>query len=221
MKARAHKASFRDLVGHPANDVEQKYAPQQMHLCGSLKLPLGSPRVSIAGTRNPSEQGKAHAEEITSFLTKCDAITISGLAAGIDTVAHRTSMTGGGSTVAVLGTPLERAYPAQNRALQDEIMKRHLAVSQFAPGSPTRPGNFVMRNRTMALISDAVVIVEAGAKSGTEHLGWEAVRLGRPLFLMETVPDAPWVGKLREYGAMNLRDPEDIEEFLPYRAAHA
>lgn len=213
MKARSRTLSFKELVGHPANDVEQKHAPPQLYVCGSLELPLGSPRVSIVGTRRPSERGQANAEKIASFLTERGATIVSGLATGIDTAAHCASMRGG-STIAVLGTPLEKVYPAQNRALQDEIMERHLAISQFAPGSATRPANFLMRNRTMALISDATVIVEAGAKSGTEHQGWEALRLARPLFLMDTVSDMPWVDKLCEYGATRLQDLEDIEEFL-------
>ena len=210
----ARRISLEELLGRPATGAERKHAPSRLYARGPLKVPLQRPRVSIAGTRNPSARGVENAEKLAGFLAGRGATVVSGLAAGIDTAAHRASMRGG-STVAVLGTPPEKAYPAQNRALQEQIMKEHLAVSQFAPGSPTGPGNFVMRNRTMALISDAVVIVEAGAKSGTEHLGWEAVRLGRPLFLMETVPDAPWVVKLRKYGAMTLRDPEDMEEFLP------
>lgn len=210
--------SFEGLLGRPPNDAERKNAPRRFHVRGPLRLPLGRPRVSIVGTRKPSERGLANAEKMSGFLAARDVTIVSGLAAGIDAAAHRASMDGG-STVAVLGTPLERAYPAQNRGLQDEIMKGHLAVSEFAPGSPVRPGNFVMRDRTMALISDAAVIVEAGAKSGTEHLGREAVRLARPLFLMDTVPDAPWVESLRERGAARLRDPEDIEEFLPQSGA--
>ena len=216
----ARRISLEELLGRPPNDAERKHAPRRLYARGPLKMPLERPRVSIAGTRNPSGRGVENAERLAGFLAGRGATVVSGLAAGIDTAAHRASMRGG-STVAVLGTPPEKAYPAQNRALQEQIMKEHLAVSQFAPGSPTRPGNFVMRNRTMALISDAVVIVEAGAKSGTEHLGWEAVRLGRPLLLMETVPDAPWVGKLRKYGAMTLRDPADVGEFLPSGAAYA
>lgn len=216
----ARRVSFEELVGRPANDAERKHAPSRLYARGPLKIPLERPRVSVAGTRSPSGRGVENAEKLAGFLAGRGATVVSGLAAGIDTAAHRASMRGG-STVAVLGTPPEKAYPAQNRALQEQIMKEHLAVSQFEPGSPTRPGNFVMRNRTMALVSDAVVIVEAGAKSGTEHLGWEAVRLGRPLFLMDTVPDAPWVVKLRKYGATNLRDPEDVGEFLPSGAAYA
>lgn len=166
------------------------------------------------GTRNPSEEGRANAKRLADFLAKRGATVVSGLATGIDTVAHHASMDSGGSTIAVLGTPLDKAYPAQNRALQDEIMQRHLVISQFEPGSSTRPANFVMRNRTMALISDATVIVEAKAKSGTEHQGWEAIRLGRPLFLMDTVPEIPWVDKLCHYGATRLHDIEYIEECL-------
>ena len=101
-------------------------------------------------------------------------IVVSGLACGIDTAAHTAAIESGGKTIAVLGTPLDDTYPQENQALQSLIMAQHLAVSQFAPGAGTQPKNFPVRNRTMALLTDATVIVEAGEKSGTVHQGWEA-----------------------------------------------
>jgi DNA processing protein len=129
----------------------------------------------------------------------------------------------GGRTIAVLGTPLADAYPAKNRALQQRIMREHLAVSQFAPGVPTRPANFPIRNRTMALLSDATIIVEASEKSGSLHQGWEALRLGRPLFVLRSQFDDPellWPRELERYGAqpLDLNDLEALVEALPERA---
>ena len=212
MESRA--LSFDQLVGHPPNDVEEKYVPQRLYVRGAIPLPLNCPLVSIVGTRHPSERGVAEARNLARALADKGVAVVSGLAAGIDAASHRAAMEKG-RTVAVLGTPLERAYPAQNRQLQDEIMKKHLAVSQFEPGSVVRRANFVMRNRTMALISHATVIVEAGTKSGTEHQGWEAIRLNRPLFIGDAVADEPWVEKLCRYGAIRGYQLEYILESVP------
>ena len=97
-------------------------------------------------------------------------------------------------------------------------MRHHLAISEFEIGEIVRPNNFVIRNRTMALISDATVIVEASDNSGSFHQGWEALRLGRPLFIWKSLlnrDDLPRVQKMLSYGAIELFDAEDILEFLP------
>ena len=129
---------------------------------------------------------------------------VSGLAAGVDAAAHKAAIDQGGRTVAVLGTPLDTYYPTANKALQQRIMAEHAAVSQFPSGYPATPKNFPMRNRTMALLSDATVIVEAGEKSGTRHQGWEALRLGRLVFIMANIVERKnlgWVKEMLGYGA--------------------
>jgi DNA processing protein len=118
----------------------------------------------------------------------------------------------------VIGTPLDRSYPRENAPLQREIAERHALVTQFPSDFPIRPANFPMRNRTMALICDASVIVEAGETSGSLSQGWEALRLGRALFLMASIverTDLDWPRKMMEYGAEVLRDPDDLLEVLP------
>lgn len=125
-------------------------------------------------------------------------------------------MDAGGSTIAVVGSPLDVAYPKENRWLQTLIMRDHLCISQFSPGSGIRPSNFPIRNRTMALLSDATVIVEAGPSSGTTSQAWEALRLGRDLFLAECLwqsTSITWVAELRHYGAQ-LLSVDSIEAFI-------
>ena len=215
---RVSSLSFEGLLGRKPNEVESKNAPRVLFARGALPLPLELSRASIIGTRRPSEEGAALAQKTAKTLARSGYAVVSGLARGIDTVAHTTAIRAGGQTIAVLGTPLDRAYPAENAPLQREIMEKHLAVSQFAPGHPVRPGNFVMRNRTMAVVSDATVIIEAGRTSGTRHQGWEAVRLGRDLFVSELVmrnPDNDWAQKIAQYGAMVFSDPADIVDHLP------
>ena len=102
-------------------------------------------------------------------------------------------------------------------------MREHLAVSQFASGVPSQRGNFPMRNRTMALLSDATVIVEAGEKSGSLHQGWEALRLGRPLFLFESLlrdASLSWPAEMERYGAQAYVTGglDSLFEFLPERS---
>ena len=133
------------------------------------------------------------------------------------------AISAGGRTIAVLGTPLDEYFPAKNRALQERIIREHLAVSQFAPGVPSQRGNFPMRNRTMALLSDTTVIVEAGEKSGSLHQGWEALRLGRPLFLFESLlrdASLSWAAEMERYGAQAFApgNMDFLFEFLPERS---
>ena len=97
-------------------------------------------------------------------------------------------------------------------------MQEHLVVSQFASGHPVRRTNFPRRNRTMALVSNATVIIEAGETSGTLHQGWEALRLNRPLFILRSVAEDPglkWPGEMLDYGALVLSEPDEIFEHLP------
>jgi DNA processing protein len=96
-------------------------------------------------------------------------------------------------------------------------MEDHLAISQFPVGHPTLRTNFPRRNRTMALITDATVIVEAGETSGSLSQGWEALRLGRPLFIMKSVAESglKWPAEMRRYGADVLADPDDLLDVLP------
>ncbi|HEV7302419.1 MAG TPA: DNA-processing protein DprA [Tepidisphaeraceae bacterium] len=142
--------------------------------------------------------------------------------------AHRGAIEAGGRTVAVIGTPLDKSYPKCNAALQQQIMDEHLVLSQFQIGRPTTRGNFPTRNRVMALISDATVIIEAGGSSGSLSQGWEALRLGRPLFIAHSVVENPaltWPEEMLHYGAYILSDSalDDLFALLPDRSvgAHA
>ncbi|CDI05452.1 DNA processing protein DprA [Candidatus Nitrosotenuis uzonensis] len=210
--------STSDLLGRQLNDVETKYAPQVLYVEGPLQIPLPCQRVSIVGSRKASIQGTETAKFISKTLAENRVVIVSGLAEGIDTAAHEAAIQSGGSTVAVLGTPLDKAYPRKNLQLQQRIMSEHLAISQFQVGHATRPKDFVIRNRTMALISDATIIVEAGDSSGSLHQGWEALRLGRPLYIWQSIFDMPgltWPEKMLKYGAIPLADPQEIFEVLP------
>ncbi len=208
------------LLG-PLNEVERKHAPTQLFVAGDVGILRVSPRVSIVGSRKASPAALEEVRSVAALLARGGCVIVSGLAAGVDTAAHGSTIEAGGKTVAVLGTPLDSVYPAENRELQAELMRNHLVVSQFASGTPTRPGNFPLRNRTMALLSDATLIIDADEKSGTQHQGWEALRLGRPLFFMKRIVarDLTWVRKMMDYGAgvVELEGLDYLREFLPER----
>lgn len=209
---------LKNLLGRPLNDIEEKYAPDTIFYKGSMEIPLPCARVSVVGTRNPTEVGISAVEEIVKVLAKNHVVIVSGLAKGIDTIVHKTAIRNKGKTIAVIGTPLNKTYPKENIELQEEIMNNHLVVSQYPVGRPITKKDFVMRNRTMALISDASVIVEAGEGSGTLYQGWETLRLGRPLFICKSVvhnPKLKWPKEMIEYGAIELDEPADILEILP------
>jgi DNA processing protein len=209
--------TLEELIG-PLNDIEKKYAPKQLYVAGQLPIPLQSPRVSIIGSRKASLKGLNAAYIISKFLAEHEVIVVSGLAEGIDSSAHKGAIEANGHTIAVLGTPLDRVYPRKNQQLQEFIMQKHLAISQFPIGYPIMPKNFVIRNRTMALISDASIIVEAGNSSGSLHQGWEALRLGRPLFIWSPLmrdQSLNWTETMASYGAIRLTDPEEVLDELP------
>jgi DNA processing protein len=206
------------LLGRPLNDVETKFAPKTLYAVGVMDIPLPAPRVSIVGSRKASSEGLETAARVARVLVKNQAVIVSGLALGIDTAAHKGAIAAGGRTIAVIGTPLDRFYPPQNAELQKEIMRNHLVISQFPIGHKTMPRDFPFRNRTMALVSDATVIIEAGETSGTLHQGWEALRLGRSLFIWRTILENKklnWPQEMLNYGAMVISDPKEMLETLP------
>lgn len=215
--ARAVCLSAEELLG-PLNTVEAKFAPKELHILGDPSLIHALPRVAIIGSRKASEEGLRRASRLARALVGERVAVVSGLADGIDTAAHTTAIQAGGRTIAVIGTPLDVAFPAKNRDLQSLIANEHLLVSQFGPGYPVTPKNFPMRNRTMALISHASVIIEAGETSGSLSQGWEALRLGRPLFLLQSIVDnksLKWPKEMLDYGASVLTQPEDVLNVIP------
>jgi DNA processing protein len=196
-------------------DVEEKNAPKTLYFQGNRELLNHGPRVSVVGSRKASEEGLKRARSLARALVAHDIVVVSGLAEGIDTAAHTSALEAGGKTFAVIGTPLDKYYPAENKDLQVRLASEQLVISQFPIGAATTPKNFPIRNRTMALLSDATVIVEAGEKSGTLHQGWEALRLGRVLFLMESVANDPalsWPREMIKYGAQVLTRENLSEE---------
>lgn len=160
--------------------------PLPIHYAGDLSL-VKKRCIAVIGTREVSDIGRKRANRFARELVEAGIVVVSGLAAGVDAQALGGAMTNGGRVIAVIGTPLDKAYPAANAYLQEEIYRDHLLISQFAIGERTYPSSFPARNRTMAAITDATVIIEAGESSGTLHQASECVKLGRWLGISKSV----------------------------------
>src|ERR1700722_20531520 len=145
--------------------------------------------VAAVGSRPAPPRGTAIAAGVARELAARGVTVLGGLALGIDTAAHRAALEAGGRTVGVIGTGLDRAYPAGNQALQEEIAARGLVLSQFWPGAPPQRHNFLMRNPTMSGYGLATVVVEAGEQSGSRAQARIAVEHGRPVILTSLVVD--------------------------------
>lgn len=163
---------------------------------------LKRPCIAVIGARKASPEGAQRAKKLARQLVEKGVVIVSGLAEGIDTAALSSAIESGGDVVAVIGTPLDQAYPAKNKRLQEEIYRDHLLISQFRSGSRVFPSNFPARNRTMAALSDASIVIEASDSSGSLHQAAECVRLGRWLGIAKSVIDDPsltWPARFLKY----------------------
>ena len=213
MQYRTFKTDY--LIG-PLTSEEEKSAPIELFAAGDISILREKTIVSIVGARVASPEGLRRASRLARLCVRRGLVVMSGLAEGVDTAAHESAIRSGGRTIAVLGTPLDQVYPKKNAELQHRIMREHLVISQYPMGYPVQPKNFPLRNLTMALLSDVTVIIEATDASGSLHQGWEALRLGRLLFITKSTVEntgLTWPEKMIRSGALILSD-DSIEEFF-------
>ena len=151
----------------------------------SLFAPLGSGHaVAVVGSRRPSAHGLRAAEKLGEALARAGWPVVSGLAEGIDAAVHQGCLRGGGQPVAVLGTPLERAYPPEHRQLQSDVARAGLLITELAPGGRVQRSSFALRNRLLVAVARAVVIVECPKSSGALHSAAIAQSMGLPLWVV-------------------------------------
>lgn len=181
-------------------DTQSDNQGVRLYMAGDAAI-LNGPAIAVIGARDASEAGRRRAARLGRELAQRGITVVSGLAAGIDTCALQAAIEAGGRVAAVIGTPLTQAYPAANKHLQELIYREHLLISQFAPGTRVFQANFPARNRTMAAVSDASVIVEASNTSGSLHQAAECQRLGRWLGIAKNMLEDPHVDWPRKFAS--------------------
>ncbi|HEY3336835.1 MAG TPA: DNA-processing protein DprA [Candidatus Limnocylindrales bacterium] len=204
--------------GYPRRLRRVALPPPVLYVHGSTASLDRERAVAIVGTRRPTEVGRGTAGRIADAVAGMGATIVSGLAVGIDAAAHTAAVHGGRPTVAVIGGGHERLYPAAHRGLARRIVETGGAViSEFAPQTVPSRGTFPRRNRIISGLTDATVVVEAGARSGSLTTAAWALEQGRDLFLVPGRLDDPSVAGclafLRE-GGPDARIVAGIPELL-------
>jgi len=178
---------------------------------------LSLPKIAIVGSRNPSSSGAKTAYQFSATLSTCGLCITSGLALGIDAAAHRGAIEGGGKTIAVTGTGLDRVYPAKHHDLAKDISENGLLLSEFSLGSSPKAGHFPQRNRIISGLSMGVLVVEAAIKSGSLITAKLALEQGREVFAIPGSihnPLARGCNYLIKEGAKLVETAEDVLEEL-------
>jgi DNA processing protein len=191
-------------------------APAWLYVKGRPEV-LHQPMLAIVGSRNATPQGCRDASAFARHLAEAGLTIVSGLAEGIDTAAHEGSLTGSGSGVAVVGTGLDRVYPAKNRDLAHRLSAGGALVSEFALGTPPKPGHFPRRNRVISGLALGVLVVEAAPQSGSLITARLAGEQGREVFAIPGSihsPLAKGCHHLIRQGAKLVESAEDILEEL-------
>ena len=173
--------------------------------------------VAVVGTRRVTAYGRQITEELAAFLAANGITVISGLARGVDGIAHQTALKAGGRTIGVLGSGVDKIYPPEHRALAEKMIERGAIISDYAPGTPPDASNFPPRNRIVSGLSLAVVVVEAGETSGALITAEFAAEQGREVFAVPgsiLAPQSKGTNKLIQRGALPLLSVEDLMQAL-------
>lgn len=213
---------------YPERLRDAKNPVELLYFMGWWSL-TATPCVAVVGSREPSREGAQRARRLTRRLVADGWTIVSGLARGIDTIAHTTAIEAGGLTIGVLGTPLTKAYPRENAELQRRLARDYLVISQVPvyryeqETYRTNRAFFPERNHTMSALSQATIIVEASDTSGTLVQARGALRQGRKLLILDNCfrdPKLQWPQRFVRQGAVRVRDYEDIRRVLPPPDSH-
>lgn len=191
--------------------------PKKLYYIGTLPEKR-LPTVAIVGTRKPTKYGIEVTQRLSQDLASRGVIIMSGLALGVDAIAHRSALEVGGITMAVQANGLAHLYPATNRQLAENIIKSGGAIlSEYEPSAGARTYTFLERNRIVSGLSDAVLITEASARSGTLNTARHALEQGRDVFVIPgniTSPLSAGCNSLIKQGALPVTCVEDILEVI-------
>lgn len=206
--------------GYPRRLKEIDQPPPVLYISGEL-LPEDEWAVAIVGTRRITAYGRQVTEEIASTLARRGITVVSGLARGVDGVAHQAALNAGGRTLAVLGSGVNRVYPPEHRRLAENIREHGALLSDYALGTPPEASNFPPRNRIISGLSLAVVVVEAGETSGALITANFAAEQGRDVFAVPgniLAPQSQGTNRLVQQGAQPLLNVKDLLEALDLTA---
>jgi len=203
-----------------------EYPPLLAHIDDHppLLFRLGEPcrpehkMIGIVGTRHASEAGRRFTHKIAADLAQAGITVVSGMAEGIDSAAHLGALEGRGLTLAVWGTPLDQVYPPTNRELSRRIMNQGAIYSEYWPGTPANASNFPERNRIISGMSEGLIVVEAGFKSGALITAQFALDQGRELFAVPGHPGSErsaGTNNLIKQGARLLTSAQDVFDEIP------
>lgn len=207
-------------VDYPPALLTTPDPPVLIYAKGNIDL-LSRPAFAIVGSRNATRQGEANAEAFASTLAGAGLTIVSGLAAGIDAAAHRGALTEAASTVAVIGTGIDRIYPARNQGLARDIAEKGLILSEFPLGTPPIAANFPRRNRLIAGLARGCLVVEAARQSGSLITARLAAEAGREVFAIPGSihsPQSKGCHALIKQGAKLVESAEDILVELGWEA---
>lgn len=202
--------------GYPENLMRLPDPPAVLHIVGAVE-PRDRLAVAIVGTRYPTEVGKWVAREIAADIAGAGMTVVSGLARGIDGVAHRAAIRVGGRTIACLGCGVDYVYPGENRDLYRDIPSQGALLSEYADGSRPLRYHFPQRNRIIAGLSLGVVVIEAGARSGALNTASWALHYGIPVMAVPgsvRSPKCAGTNKLIQEGAYLVTSARDVLSFL-------
>src|SRR5438552_11717101 len=191
--------------------------PVMLYVRGNLQI-LNAPSLSIVGTRKPTLYGSQMAERLGHDLAVRGIVIVSGLARGIDAIAHQGALAVGGRAIGVLGTGIDVCYPKENKKLYEKVLERGAILSEFPLGSHPAPENFPIRNRIVAGMPLGAIIIEGAQYSGSLITARLAMEFGREVFgvpgnVTQAVSFAP--NLLIKQGAKLVTCAEDVNEELP------
>ena len=205
-----------DDENYPQRLREIDQPPPVLYLRGQIS-PEDHFAVAIVGTRRVTPYGRQVTEEIASFLAANGITVVSGLARGVDAIAHQAALKAGGRTIGVLGSGVDKIYPPEHRPLAEKMMESGAVVSDYVPGTPPESSNFPPRNRIISGLSMAVVVIEAGQTSGALITAEFAADQGREIFAVPgniLAPQSKGTNKLIQAGAHPLLEAQDILQAL-------
>jgi len=196
--------------------------PKKLDYIGNLPLDRIT-SVAIVGTRRHSTYGKEVTHRLAYDLASRGIVIVSGLALGVDAIAHKAALEAGGTTVAVLGNGLPKIQPSSNRGLADQIVKQGGAVvSEYNRDEDARPHYFLERNRLVAGLADAIIITEAATRSGTLNTAAHALEQGKEIFVVPgniTSPLSAGCNALLKQGARVVTDYRDVLDVISPESA--